>query len=125
MSCFAAVYLYCACGGVHQWGVSCFAVVHLYCACGGVHQWGVSCFAVVYLYCACGGVHQLSLHSCSCRLLYDRYLSVHMAFQLRDELIAKAKSTTNLDSKMRKWIVANFEDDANLFRNCQAMRNHI
>jgi hypothetical protein len=48
-----------------------------------------------------------------------------MAFQLRDELIAKVKGTHNIDSKTGKWIIANFESDENLFRNCQAMRNHI
>ena len=70
-------------------------------------------------------VSDLSVHSFSCRLLYDRYISVHMAFQLRDELIAKVKGTHNIDSTTCKWIIANFESDENLFRNCQAMRNHI
>jgi hypothetical protein len=107
--------------------VNCSAVVHLYCTCGGVHQWVVNCSAVVHLYCTCSGVHQwvVSLHSFSCSLLYDRYISVHMAFQFRDELIAKVKSTTNLDSKTGRWIIANFASDESLFRNCQALRNHI
>ena len=48
-----------------------------------------------------------------------------MAFQLRDELIAKVKDTKNIDSKTSKWIIANFASDESLFRNCQAMRNHI
>ncbi len=82
-------------------------MVHLYCTCGGVHQWVVS------------------LHAFSCRLLYDRYISVHMAFELRDELIAKVRTTKNMDSTTSKWILANFESDESLFRNCQAMRNHI
>jgi hypothetical protein len=80
-----------------------------------------------FIFCTCSGVHQwvVSLHSFFCRLLYDRYLSVHMAFQLRDELIDKVKKTTNLDSKIRKWIESNFTSNESLFRNCQAMRNHI
>ncbi len=67
----------------------------------------------------------MSFHSFSCRLLYDRYISVHMAFQLRDELIAKVEKTKNMDSSTSKWIIANFASDESLFRNCQAMRNHI
>ena len=100
------------------------AVVHMCCTCGGVHQWVVNCFAVVHLYCTCGGVHQWVV-TLFCRLLYDRFLSVHMAFQLRDEMIAKVEATKNLDSTTGKWICANFATDANLFRNCQALRNHI
>ena len=63
--------------------------------------------------------------SFSCRLLYDRHLSVHMAFELRDELIDKVKKTTNLGSTTSKWILNNFSSDECLFRNCQAMRNLI
>jgi hypothetical protein len=48
-----------------------------------------------------------------------------MAYQLRDELISKVKATKNIDSKASKWILANFESNESLFRNCQAMRNHI
>lgn len=63
--------------------------------------------------------------SFSCRLLYDRYLSVHMAFELRDDLIAKVNRTTNLGSKISKWILNNFSSEESMFRNAQAMRNLI
>ncbi len=60
-----------------------------------------------------------------CRILYDRYMSKQMTFQLRDQLIEKVKATSNMCGKTKKWILSNFEDDAKLTTNSQGMRNHI
>ena len=48
---------------------------------------------------------------------------MQMTFDLRDELIAKIRGTTNMCGKTRTWILSNFGTDENLMRNCQGMRN--
>ncbi len=49
-----------------------------------------------------------SLKEPAMALLYSKDISTNMAFDIRDSLVTAVAATHNLDSKAKKWILANF-----------------